>query len=250
MLILVQKGQKRQGFFLKRKAKQGKLPPTVVGLKIGKYPCVLLAFYGDVTAGNRFLAPYLQRGDVVIPAGNLEKLRFAQPYIQELTRRQCVNTAKEWVANSPKGLETVLYDSTGECVGVAAELCALGKSVWVATPRREDYAPCAEYAMLNFGNPPVIGEYIPRSADLVIAPYGVPSAECPRNIPVVAPGHIWAKPDDLTLPQELVASTPKGFDPLAVAAGCLAMFGAGMECQARFGRHFSQLTGESTPHFE
>ncbi len=232
MLILVQKGQKRRGFFLKRKAKQGKLPPTVVGLQVGKYPCVLLECYGDITPGNRFLEPYQKRGDILIPAKNLEKLGFSEPYIQELTRRQCVNTANHWVANRGKGFETVLFDPTGQCVGVAAELCALGKPLWVVTPRGEDYAPCAEYALLTFGNPPVISAYIPRSVDLVIAPYGLPSVDIPGDIPVVAPNYIWATPNDLTLPREIVDSTPKGFDPVAVAAGCMAMFGAGMEEKA------------------
>ena len=233
MLILIQKGQKRRGFFLKRKAKQGKLPPTVVGLRVGKYPCVLLEFYGDVTPGNRFLEPYCKRGDVVIPAKNLEKLGLGEPYLGEFIRRQCVNTAKDWVANSPKGRQTVLYDPTGECVGVAAELCALGKPVWVVTPQGEVYAPCAEYALLEFGNPPVISEHMPHSADLVIAPYGVPSVDIPGNVLLVAPNHIWAKPEDLTLPCEIVDSTPKGFDPVVVAAGCMAMFGVGMEEKAR-----------------
>lgn len=232
MLILIQKGQRQRGFFLKRKAKQGKLPPTVVGMQVGKYPCVLLKLYGDITPGNRFLAPYLQRGDVIIPHRDLEKSGLSEPYLQEFTRRQCVNTAKEWVKKSPKGFETVLYDPVGNCMGVAAEFCALGKSVWVVTPRGEDYAPCAEYALLEFGNPPIIGDRLPPSADLVIAPYGGLPAELPQDLPVIAPSHVWAREEDLTLPCEIADTVPVGFNPVAVAAGCFAMFGAGMECEA------------------
>ncbi len=233
MLILIQKGEHRRGFFLKRKAKQGKLPPTVVGLRVGNYPCVLLKLYGDITPRNGFLVPYIRRGDIIIPAKHLGKLGFSEPYMQEFTRRQCVNTAKEWLGKRGKGFQTVLYDPTGKCVGVAAELCALGKPVWVVTSRGEDYAPCAEYALLTFGNPPVISEYIPHSVGLIIAPYGVCSTEIPGKIPVIAPGHIWATPTELSLPEEIVISTPKEFDPVAVAAGCMAMFGAGMEEKAR-----------------
>ncbi len=232
MLILLQKAENHGGFFLKRKAKQGKLPPAVRGIRLGKYPCVLLECYGDITPGNRFLAPYLRRGDLLVPACRLEKLGFAEPYVEELTRRQCVNAAKTWVAKREKGVQTVLADPVGNCVGVAAEFCALGSALWVATPRAQEYAPCAEYCMLTFGNPPVIGSYIPPSADLVIAPYGVCSAELPRNLPVVSPNHIWAKPQDLTIPGEIADCIPHGFDPIAVAAGCFAMFGVGMEEKA------------------
>lgn len=232
LLILVQKGEKRGGFFLKRKAKQGKLPPTVMGLQLGKYPCVLLECYGNITPGNQFLLPYLRRGDVVIPAKNLEKLGLGEPYIQELTRRQCVNTAKEWVAKGKKGLQTVLIDPTAQCVGVAAELCGLGKPVWVVTPKGEDYAPCAEYCMLTFGNPPVVARSVPSSADLVIAPYGGLPVELPQKVPVIAPNRIWARKEDLSLPKEIGDFIPNGFDPVAVAAGCMAMYGAGMEEKA------------------
>ncbi len=233
MLILVQKGEYQGGFFLKRKAKKGKLPPMVVGIRVGKYPCVLLNMYGDITPGNAHLAPYLGRGDVVIPHKGLEKLGFHLPYVQEFTRRQCVNTAKGWVATAPKEFQSVLWDATGECVGVAAELCALKRPVWVVTRKAESYAPCAEYALLTFGNSPVIGKSIPQTAHLVIAPYGIPSVKLQRDIPVVAPGHIWATHEQHTLPKEILETTPSGFDPVAVAAGCMAAFGGCMELKAR-----------------
>lgn len=233
MLILVQKGEKQGGFFLKRKAKRGKLPPTVVGLQVGGSPCVLLKLYGEVTPGNRFLAPYLQRGDVLIPSVELEKLGFHLSYLEEMIRRQCVNTAKKWVKTRRKGHLTVLYDPLANCMGVAAEFCALGKGVWVVSPRLQEYAPCFEYTALAYGNPPVLSHEMPCRAQLAVAPYKTERVAFPPGIPVVSPGKLWATKEELTMPGEFLHTVPGGFDPVAVAAGCLAVFGTGMDWEAR-----------------
>ena len=229
MLILVQKGEPHGGFFLKRKAKKGKLPPTVVGLRVGKYPCVLLKVYGDITPGNGYLVPYLERGDILIPHKGLEKLGFHISYVEEFTRRQCVNALKQHIKTAPKTFETVLWDGDGYCVGVAAELCSLKRPLWVVTNRAETYGPCSEYALLTFGNPPVMGSKVPPNAKVILAPYGIPREKVPVGLPTIAPGYIWAKKEELTLPVSLADTVPLGFDPVWVAAGCMAAFGAGME---------------------
>ncbi len=225
MLILVDKGKKPKGFWLNRRAKQGKLPPSIVGLTLGKYPCVLLQMYGKITPETPFLAPYLRRGDTVITATRLGDLGFNRACLFELAARQSLNHAKELAAGLPKGEITLIFDPKGDCMGVTAEFCALGGAVWVCTPHKEAYAPCREYCLLEYGNPPVVGSQPPRKPSLTVAPYGLPKGVCLADSFIVAPTHIWAKEEGLTLPEELVHATPRGFDPTAVTAGCMVAFG-------------------------
>ncbi len=227
MLILAQKGRPTGGFFLKHKAKRGKLPPVIRGIYLGNHPCVLLTLYGEVTPGNRFLAPYLRRGDTVILSGELEgKFHWNRPYVEELTRRQCVNFVKQRLIHSPKDTQTVLYDPQGDCMGVAAELCEGGGTLWVITHQPQGYAPCLEYTTLMFGNPFVLTEITPSEGDLVIAPYGVGEQPLPQEATVFAPDRgRWIKEKELELPQKIKHTTPDGFDPVATTAGCMAMFG-------------------------
>lgn len=227
MLILVQKGGKQGGFFLKRKARKGKLPPVLQGIRVGGRPCVLLKLFGDITPGNQFLAPYLDRGDVVILSGELQgKLRWNTPYIEEYARRQCVNFVRKALGGSTGKTQTVLIDPKGVCMGVAVELTLTGTTLWVVTPNQEAYLPCQEYTGLMFGNPPIVTDRVPDTAHLVVAPYGAAGQSLPTGAVTVAPDRgIWAQQPDLCVPNTVTDTLPEGFDPVAVAAGCMVMFG-------------------------
>lgn len=225
VLILVQKGKCDGGFFLKRRAKRGKLPPVVQGISVGGHPCALLGVYGKVTQNNRFLAPYFARGDVVIGAKEVAEQFAANRRVEgELLARLTLNGVKEWCKE--KGRSPIVVDPLGVCMGVVAELCKLGLSVWVVTPTVAPYLPCLEYTTLTMGNPFMITATMPGKGDLVFAPYGLQDHIPPKGAVVFAP-HTgrWVTKKTAQIPRTIVDSTPPGFDPLTVMAGCMAAFG-------------------------
>jgi hypothetical protein len=226
MLFLVTNRKAKSGFFVRRKADKGKIPPILTGLRIGRYMATKLELSGrKLNANLPFLAPYQKRGDILVASDPINaKLHFNESYIAEYARRQCVNfclTALQTLRHP----QVVLIDKEGECVGVAAELLAVCDTVWVATKNPELFVPCGQYTMEKYGTMPLFcAEQIPH-AHLIIAPYGTQDFLLPTGIPIVGEnGTLSPHPHDLHVPDYVTEITPKEFDPVAVTAGLFCAF--------------------------
>ena len=220
MLLFVTSYTQKIGFFSRRKANRGKLPPRLTGMNVGGHPAVRLELLGRVGQEHwRSLTPYLERGDVLIADKALSPMLAAQEaYLTEYARRQCVNLALSLLKRRSTA---VLVDRAGECVGVAAELLKICNTVWVATRRAELFAPCAAYTWEQYGNQPlfVTGEL--PCADMVVAPYGLEGWHYTGGKLFCPDGGVFPKPHEFYLPD--YAHLP-GFDPAAVTAGVFAAF--------------------------
>ena len=223
MLILVTKHKQKIGFFSRRKAKLGKIPPVINGIHIGAFPAAEVALVGNNHRAHlSYLAPYVRRGDVLVGARGMEDFGTSG-LTEEYARRQCVNLALDLIRQKEKHrpVQTVLIDKEGECVGVAAELLKVCNTVWVAAKRPELFAPCAAYTLERYGNEPLMvrGE-LPRT-DLVVAPYGMEGWQYNGGLLFSPQGGIFPKNGQLYLPD--YAHLPD-FDPAAVTAGVFAAF--------------------------
>lgn len=230
MLLLITKRQATGGFFTRRRADKGKIPPVITGLTLGRYPAARVELSGRRLSANLpFLAPYQKRGDVLVAAGSLDsQLQVNQTLISEYARRQCVNFCLAAIEKAEKirRLQVVLIDREGECVGVAAELAAVCDTVMIATARSELYDPCAAYTSQRYGIRPVmLGSDIPP-ADLLIAPYGAAGFSLPGGVPLAAPdGLLYPKETELFVPDTVAeALTPTDPPALAVTAGLFEAF--------------------------
>ncbi len=223
MLLLVTTHIAQNGFFRRRKADKGKLPPLIKGISLGEHPAAMVVLQGRHIGVNlKYLRPYRQRGDVLICDRSVDKrLGLNQSVIDEYARRLCVNLALHHIKANGHATDLVLIDHQGECVGVAAELLKVCNTVWVATRRPEWFDPCAAYTRERYGNQPLMVETALPLTDLVIAPYGLQNWQYRGGLLFGPNGGIFPKNEQLYLPD--YAHLPD-FDPAAVTAGVFAAF--------------------------
>jgi hypothetical protein len=229
MLFMVTTHKAKGGFFLRRKAQKGKLPPALSGVKIGNHMATKLELFGKNPNNSlHFLAPYQKRGDVLIASLSLEPhLQFNQPYIEEYARRQCVNFCIAALSLEPTTAkrQVILIDKDGACAGVAAELLAVCNTVFVATHRPERFAPCQEYTLQKYGTAPLFAKDSLPQADLIIAPYGTQGFPLPTKVLLAGPkGPLYPKQEDLFVPPYVAELVWEDMDPIAVTAGLFNAF--------------------------
>lgn len=229
MLLLVTNRKSVGGFFSRRRADKGKIPPAIAGTAVGPYMAARLELAGRrLEKQLKFLTPYRQRGDVLVASRALEPvLQYNAPLLEEYARRQCVNfcLAAMRQGERHRRLQVALIDADGECVGVAAELLAVCNTVWVATNRPELFLPCAAYTRQMYGTQPMMaGGEIPP-VDLVIAPYGTNGFSLPAGVRTAAPTGAWYPGgEDLYIPAYVASLPATEVSPLALTAGLFAAF--------------------------
>ncbi len=224
MLIFVSKAPRTGGFFLRRQAKKGKLPPVITGCTVAGYPCVHLQLHGHISPSNPFLTPYLQRGDTLVAHSELtHRLPFNPPLIHAYKQRQCVNFCLEAIRRGQYS-QAALVDPAGNCVGVAAELAAVCNTLWVVTHQPELFFPCSDYTWEMYGTRPLLTETLP-TVKLIIAPDGMAEITPPPHAITAAPdGTLFPRDEDVFIPRSVLGSSLPGFSPLWVTAGLFSCF--------------------------